>query len=92
MLIKRLQKKCIAVISLFLNDFDLVIYAVQLVLLHFILKLLYFNHHFFILANFLLFLNSGLARRNVLDFLLFFLYWACNKEIVVGVTLQHVVK
>ena len=83
-LIKRLQKKCIAVISLFLNDFDLVIYVVQLVLLHFILKLLYFNHHFFIfVVNYF---------YDFYDFLLFFLYWAGSKEIVVGVTLQHVVK
>jgi hypothetical protein len=84
MLIKRLQKKGVAIISLLLNDFDLVIYAVQVVLLHFILKLLYFNHHFFIfVVNFL---------DDFYDFLLFFLYWTCSKEIVVGVTLQHVIK
>ena len=91
MLIKRLQKKCVAIISLFLYDFDLVIYAVQVVLLHFILKLLYFNHHFFIfVVNLSDFLND--FWFDCYDFLLFFLYWACSKEIVVGVTLQHVIK
>jgi hypothetical protein len=71
MLIKRLQKKRTTIISLFLDDFDLVIYAVEVVLLHFILKLLYFNQYFFIfVVNFL---------NDFYDFLLFFLYWACSK-------------
>jgi len=91
MLIKRLQKKCVAIISLFLNDFDLVIYAVQVVLLHFILKLLYFNHHVVIFV--VNFLHDFWFDYDLLwNFLLFFLYWACSKEIVVGVTLQHVIK